>query len=67
MKKLKLCLQHDGKQGREARPVHIRGRCKSCYEGIRREIRNGRMTEEAAVKQGWLLPVTEAKKARKSK
>lgn len=52
----KLCLQHDGKNGNEARPVHIRGRCKSCYESIRREIRNGRMTEAGAVKQGWLLP-----------
>ncbi len=44
------CLQH------KDRPVYSRGRCKSCYESIKRSIRSGQMTDAQAVRNRWLLP-----------
>lgn len=48
--KPKHCLQHHD------RTVHSRGRCKPCYESIKRMIRDGELTDARAVKEGWLLP-----------
>lgn len=56
MKKIPYCLQHP------KRPVHARGRCKSCYMSIKRMIRNGKMTEAEAVRDGYLLSVPRVRK-----
>lgn len=56
-----MCLQHHD------RPAHCRGRCRSCYESIMRDIRNGKMTDKQAVRNRWLLPqVWKKPKARKA-
>jgi hypothetical protein len=45
------CMQH------EDRVAHNdRGRCYSCYKKIMRMIRDGKLTEQSAVKLRYFLP-----------